>query len=188
MSEKSSGAKATKSKASSDAKTSSDAKASSDAKPAASDNKSANSDTSAADKSTDSTADKSSTDKSSTDKSSESAGGKSQKETISSGDVHYGYFSSVRTPAYRKGWDDIFSKKKTAKPVSRKNSAKARNNKRSQIKPPLSLDLDINELPEDLRIALGDEIRRQTKRWRINYDKLDAAGAVRWSINCEIRR
>jgi hypothetical protein len=183
VSEKSSGAKATKSKASSDAKTSSDAKASSDAKPAASDNKSANSDTSAADKSTDSTADKSST-----DKSSESAGGKSQKETISSGDVHYGYFSSVRTPAYRKGWDDIFSKKKTAKPVSRKNSAKARNNKRSQIKPPLSLDLDINELPEDLRIALGDEIRRQTKRWRINYDKLDAAGAVRWSINCEIRR
>ena len=183
MSEKSSGAKATKSKASSDAKTSSDAKASSDAKPAASDKNSANSDSSAADKSTDSTADKSST-----DKSSESAGGKSQKETISSGDVHYGYFSSVRTPAYRKGWDDIFSKKEPAKPVSRKNSAKARNNKRSQIKPPLSLDLDINELPEDLRIALGDEIRRQTKRRRINYDKLDAAGAVRWSINCEIRR
>ena len=33
----------------------------------------------------------------------DSAGGKA--------DVHYGYFSSVRTPAYRSGWDEIWGGK-----------------------------------------------------------------------------
>ncbi len=177
MSEKkSSGAKASKSKVSSGAK------------PAAAEKKSAKNSESAADKS-DSAADKpTDSSESGSEKSSES-GGKSQKETMSSGDVHYGYFSSVRTPAYRKGWDDIFGKENSSNGAPEKKAGrKKRNNKRSKIKPPLSLDLDINELPEDLRAALAEEIRRQTKRWRINYDKLNAAGAVRWNINCEIKR
>ncbi len=185
MSEKkSSGAKASKSKVSSGAK------------PAAAEKKSAKNSESAADKS-DSAADKpTDSSESGSEKSSESgseksseSGGKSQKETMSSGDVHYGYFSSVRTPAYRKGWDDIFGKENSSNGAPEKKAgSKKRNNKRAKIKPPLSLDLDINELPEDLRAALAEEIRRQTKRWRINYDKLNAAGAVRWNINCEIKR
>ena len=44
-------------------------------------------------------------------KSDKSNEGKSQKQTISSKDVHYGYFSSIRTSAYRKGWDNIFGKR-----------------------------------------------------------------------------
>ncbi len=39
-------------------------------------------------------------------------GGKSAKESIGGAtDVHYGFFSSVRTPAYRSGWDEIWANK-----------------------------------------------------------------------------
>ena len=188
---KSSGAKASKSKSSSDAKPAATETKSAKSSESAAD-KAADKSDSAADKSTDSSAENSSAEKSGEsggEKSSESGGGKSQKETMSSGDVHYGYFSSVRTPAYRKGWDDIFGKeKKTNSAGKKKANGKTRNNKRARIKAPLALELDINELPEDLRAALDDEIRRQTKRRRINYDRLNAAGAVRWNINCEIKR
>ncbi|MBT5039227.1 MAG: hypothetical protein HOM52_12005 [Rhodospirillaceae bacterium] len=192
---KSSGAKASKSKSSSDAKPAATETKSTKGSESAAD-KAADKSDSAADKSTDSSAENSSAEKSGEksgesggEKSSESGGGKSQKETMSSGDVHYGYFSSVRTPAYRKGWDDIFGKEtKTNSAGKKKANGKTRNNKRARIKAPLALELDINELPEDLRAALDDEIRRQTKRRRINYDKLNAAGAVRWNINCEIKR
>ena len=188
---KSSGAKASKSKSSSDAKPAATETKSTKGSESAAD-KAADKSDSAADKSTDSSAENSSAEKSGEsggEKSSESGGGKSQKETMSSGDVHYGYFSSVRTPAYRKGWDDILGKEtKTNSAGKKKANGKTRNNKRARIKAPLALELDINELPEDLRAALDDEIRRQTKRRRINYDKLNAAGAVRWNINCEIKR
>jgi len=120
---------------------------------------------------------------------SDSGAGKAQKDTVSAGGVQYGYFSSVRTPAYRKGWDEIFGKKKSASDAPEKPAAgKRRKGKRATIKQPITVDLDIDELPDDLRVALGDEIRRQTKGKRINYDKLTAAGAVHWSISCEIRR
>ena len=146
---------------------------------------------SGADKSADSGADKSAD--SGTETSAKSGGGKAQKETISSSDVHYGYFSSVRTPAYRKGWDDIFGKKKSPSVKAGKNESPARSKssrktKKSTIKQPITLELDIGELPEALRAALNEEIRRKVKRRRVNYDKLDKAGAVRWNIVCEIER
>lgn len=120
---------------------------------------------------------------------SDASSGKAQKDTVSAGGVQYGYFSSVRTPAYRKGWDEIFGKKDSAGDESEKTPARKRGKgKRATIKQPITVDLDIDELPDDLRAALGDEIRRQTKGKRINYDKLTAAGAVHWSISCEIRR
>ena len=120
---------------------------------------------------------------------SSSGAGKAQKDTVSKGGVHYGYFSSVRTPAYRKGWDEIFGKTDSAGDASEKVPARKRGKgKRATIKQPITVDLDIDELPDDLRVALADEIRRHTKGKRINYDKLTAGGAVHWSISCEIRR
>ena len=92
-------------------------------------------------------------------------------------------------PAYRKGWDGIFGKKKPPGAKARKNSAAARpKKKKAMLKKPITLELDIGELPEDLRAAISDEVRRKVKRRRVNYDKLDKAGAVRWNIVCEIDR
>jgi hypothetical protein len=41
-----------------------------------------------------------------------SSEGKAAKDSVGgAANVHYGYFSSVRTKAYRSGWDNIWSKK-----------------------------------------------------------------------------
>ena len=45
---------------------------------------------------------------------------KSSRESIGgSSAVHYGFFSNIKTPEYRSGWDDIWSKKKS-KPRTKK--------------------------------------------------------------------
>ena len=187
MSEKSSSA--TKPAASKDAKpaASKDAKpaASKDAKPAASkDAKHAASTEEPAKSATEA----SGSADSGSEKPAKSSEAKSQKQTASASDVHYGYFSSVRTPAYRKGWDEIFGKRKSSSTRAGKSGGAARAKKRATIKKPITLELDIGELPEELRAALGDEVRRKAKRQRVNYDKRNAAGAVRWNIVCEIER
>ena len=183
MSEKSGSATASKSKTSSDAKP-----AASKSEPAASSKDASSASDSSTEKSTKSSTEKST--ESGTEKSAKSSADKSQKQTVSTSDVHYGYFSSVRTPAYRKGWDDIFAKKKPSGAKARKNGASvtATKKKKAALKKPITLELDIGELPDELRAALSNEVRRKVKRRRVNYDKLDKAGAVRWNIVCEIER
>ena len=183
VSEKSGSATASKSKTSSDAKP-----AASKSEPAASSKDASSASDSSTEKSTKSSTEKST--ESGTEKSAKSSADKSQKQTVSTSDVHYGYFSSVRTPAYRKGWDDIFAKKKPSGAKARKNGASvtATKKKKAALKKPITLELDIGELPDELRAALSNEVRRKVKRRRVNYDKLDKAGAVRWNIVCEIER
>ena len=188
MSEKSSSAGAAKSKAPSSAKAAATKPSTSKKESAKSASDTGSASDASAEKSAESGAEKSAD--SGAKKSAESGGGKAQKETVSSSDVHYGYFSSVRTPAYRKGWDDIFGKKQSsgddAKKIGTADRAKsARKTKKSTIKQPITLELDIAKLPDALRAALNEEIRRKVKRRRVNYDKLDKAGAVRWNIVCE---
>jgi len=119
-------------------------------------------------------------------KSSETGTEKSQKETVSASDVHYGYFSSVRTPAYRSGWDAIYGQKETIK----KDQVSVKTNKniikRARIKPPVTIELDIDSIPEDLRLALEDEIKILIKSKRLSYDKIKSRGSVRWNITCKI--
>ena len=191
VSEKSSSAGAAKSKAPSSAKAAATKPSTSKKESAKSASDTGSASDASAEKSAESGAEKSAD--SGAKKSAESGGGKAQKETVSSSDVHYGYFSSVRTPAYRKGWDDIFGKKQSsgddAKNIGTVDRAKsARKTKKSTIKQPITLELDIAKLPDALRAALNEEIRRKIKRRRVNYDKLDKAGAVRWNIVCEIER
>ena len=191
VSEKSSSAGAAKSKAPSSAKAAATKPSTSKKESAKSASDTGSASDASAEKSAESGAEKPAD--SGAKKSAESGGGKAQKETVSSSDVHYGYFSSVRTPAYRKGWDDIFGKKQSsgddAKKIGTADRAKsARKTKKSTIKQPITLELDIAKLPDALRAALNEEIRRKVKRRRVNYDKLDKAGAVRWNIVCEIER
>ena len=191
MSEKSSSAGAAKSKAPSTAKAAVTKPSASKKESAKSAGDASSASNTSAEKSAESGAEKS--DDSGAETSAKSGEGKAQKETVSSSDVHYGYFSSVRTPAYRKGWDDIFGKKKSSGAIAGNNGTadrakSARKTKKSTIKQPITLELDIAELPEALRAALKEEIRRKVKLRRVTYDKLDKAGAVRWNIVCEIER
>jgi hypothetical protein len=98
--------------------------------------------------------------------------------------VHYGYFSSVRTPAYRSGWDDIWGKGNGKKPSRAKKAAKPRK------KPdPITLTLDLDDLPAKLRNGLVDVARAELKKQsRLSYERREKAGAIDWRITCRIDR
>ncbi len=102
------------------------------------------------------------------------------------GEVHYGFFSNVKTPQYRSGWDSIWSKGKKKRekpaPVETKKKPPVRS------KEPLTVSLDIDGLPDGLREALIEVARGKLKGSRISYDRRAKAGAVSWTIDCEVRR
>jgi hypothetical protein len=98
------------------------------------------------------------------------------------GEVHYGFFSNVKTPQYRSGWDSIWSKGKATETVEVKKKRPPRS------KEPVTVSLSIEELPDELRNALTEIVRARLKGSRISYDRREKAGAVSWTIDCEIRR
>ena len=99
-------------------------------------------------------------------------------------EVHYGYFSNVRSDEYRAGWDAIWGGGERREP----SPAATRRRARRKPAPPIRLHLDIDDLPADLRAGLADLARARLKASRVNYDKREAAGAVDWEIECRVRR
>lgn len=109
---------------------------------------------------------------------SKSEAGKSSRESVGgSGAVHYGFFSNVKTPQYRSGWDDIWNKKTSSK---KKKPARA--------KEPVVVSLSLEDLPAEMQQGLADIARARLKKSRINYDKRAKAGSVTWRIECEVKR
>lgn len=114
-----------------------------------------------------------------------SEGGRSARESIGGEAVgHYGYFSNIKTPEYKSGWDDIWGKKKSG------GKKKAITKLKAVRKPmaPRVVSLDFEDLPSNLRAALAKEARAQFKKARVNYDNRDKAGAVEWRIDCIVER
>ena len=105
-------------------------------------------------------------------------GGKSSRESIGGASaVHYGFFSNVKNPKYRSGWDDIWSK-----------GSKPKKKQPARAKEPVVISLALDELPDELQKGLADVARARLKKSRINYDKSAKAGAVTWRIDCEVTR
>ncbi len=103
--------------------------------------------------------------------------GKSSKESVGGKDaVHYGFFSNVKTPEYRTGWDDIWSK--TKKPGKSRKKEK---------KEPLILEIKFDELPPTIQEALADAVRVKMKKSRISYDSREKKGGVSWNLSCEVK-
>ncbi len=113
-------------------------------------------------------------------------GGKSARESIGGAkDVHYGFFSSVRTPAYRSGWDDIWAKKDT-RPARKKGANSTSKTKSKTGAKPATVKLSISDLPDDLRDGLVEAARRKMRKSRSSYEKLDASGLVDWTISVTV--
>ena len=114
-------------------------------------------------------------------------GGKSARESVGGAAVgHYGYFSNIKTPEYKSGWDDIWGKKKSG--GAKKKKAAAKPKAAPKPKAPRVVSFDFEDLPADLQAALAAEARAQLKKSRINYDNRDKAGAVTWRIDCTVER
>ena len=116
------------------------------------------------------------------------SGGKSAKESIGGAtDIHYGFFSSVRTPAYRSGWDEIWAKKET-RPARKKGANSTSKNKSKTGAKPTTVNLTISDFPENVQESLVETVRLKLKKSRSNYDKLDALGLVDWTIGVTVNR
>ena len=123
-------------------------------------------------------------DSSSTATSPTDSGGKSAKESIGGAAVgHYGYFSNIKTPEYKSGWDDIWGKKTNS--TNKKKTTKSVTNK---IKNPVLVSLEFEDLPLGLRNGLIDAVRGQLEGKRVSYKARAKQGDVYWTINCEIRQ
>ena len=115
---------------------------------------------------------------------SSSSGGKSSRESVGGkSEVHYGYFSNIKTPEYKSGWDDIWGKKKSGswKAAGRKKAA-------PKAMEPESVEIDFAVLPESVRTALTAAAAEQLKKKRVSYAARDKRGAIVWRIACEVKR
>lgn len=120
-----------------------------------------------------------------TTSSSAESGEKSAKDSVGGAAVgHYGYFSNIKSPEYKSGWDDIWGKKK--KSGGKKKTA----GKKSTPKPraPFVVSLDFEDLPKGVRDGLADAVRDQLKKKRISYDTRAKKGEVDWKLDCEVKR
>lgn len=101
--------------------------------------------------------------------------GKSARDSIGGkADVHYGYFSSVRTPAYRSGWDAIWGGKNgdggADGEEAPRRAAKAR-----KRRDPITVTFDLDELPPPLRDGLIEVARAELRKSRVSYERRDKA-------------
>lgn len=102
-------------------------------------------------------------------------GGKSSRESVGGAATgHYGFFSNVRTPEYKSGWDEIWGKKKKTR--SRKPAG------------PVTVEVAFDELPDELREALAAAAKAKLGRVRGAYDRSARAGTAVWRIECTVRR
>ena len=112
------------------------------------------------------------------------ASGKSSRDSVGGASaVHYGFFSNVKTPQYRSGWDEIWAKESSGSKASVN-----RKKKPSRAREPLSISLDLDDLPADVQAGLAKAARAKLKKSRVNYDSRAKAGAVTWRIKCDVKR
>ena len=115
----------------------------------------------------------------------DSAGGKA--------DVHYGYFSSVRTPEYRSGWDAIWGSENgddagngEETPRQRRAARTSRPAKARKRREPITVTLDLDTLPPELKDGLVEIASAELRKSRVSYARRDKAGAIDWRITCRV--
>lgn len=101
------------------------------------------------------------------------------KPKASGGGRPISYFSSVSTPEYRSGWENIFgSNSDNGEPEEAKRGKKARQ--------PVDLEIALEDLDADIQVALEAVAAKMAKRQRLKYDKLRDQNKVSWEITCRI--
>jgi hypothetical protein len=109
-----------------------------------------------------------------------SEGGKSARDSVGGASVgHYGYFSNIKTPEYKSGWDAIWGKGKGAAKKTKKVAAP---------KEPLTVALDFADLPPAARKALSDAAKAKLGRGKAAYDRADKAESLSWTIAVTVPR
>ena len=104
-----------------------------------------------------------------------SGGGKSSRDSIGgSKEVHYGYFSSVRTPEYRSGWGRNFG--------ARNPRRNPRQNRKPRPKARSILTLSSTNYRPTWRDGLMEHARKKLRRTPAGFKKLQEAGDIEWTF------
>ncbi len=97
----------------------------------------------------------------------------------------------MRTPEYRSGWDAIWGGKNGAggdnddeTPRRRAAARASRPAKSRKRRDPVTVTLDLDDLPPDLRQGLVEIASARLKESRVSYARRDKAGAIDWRITC----
>ena len=121
------------------------------------------------------------------------AGKSARESTGGKADVHYGYFSSVRTPAYRSGWDAIWGSQSGDgadngdETPRQRQAARARGPaKARKRRDPITVTLDLDDLPPSLKDGLVEIASAELKKSRVSYARRDKVGAIDWRITCRV--
>ena len=106
----------------------------------------------------------------------------SKKETSpkSASQQSISHFSSVSTPEYRSGWDNIFGKKINAKNTNSKQSVKSDLPKRLNL---FDYDVDL-----ELRAALDKTLTEVAKKRGFDLTSKKDTIRYEYSITCEIKK
>lgn len=90
------------------------------------------------------------------------------------------HFSSVSTPAYRSGWDNIFGNGDATKNTDLKKS--------NGDNPPDHLEISDDGIDTELRNMLQNAFQKQAQEQGFNLDEIEKSYYFEYNINCTIRR
>ncbi|MEX2454609.1 MAG: hypothetical protein WD470_07890 [Rhodospirillaceae bacterium] len=92
---------------------------------------------------------------------------------------HYGFFSNIKSPEYKSGWDDIWGKKETSK---------SRGARKAASKEPVTVAIELADLPPAARRALAEAAKARLGRGKSAYDRADKAATLSWTIEVTVPR
>ena len=108
----------------------------------------------------------------------ESSTNKSEKTPKSASQSSISHFSSVSTPAYRSGWDNIFGNKNNSKSIVTK----------SESKTPEEFVLNDNEIDKKLRQALYEAFSSKAKDEGLELPKSSEISIIEYNIRCKFNK
>ena len=107
-------------------------------------------------------------------KSESSSSNKPEKTPKSASQTSISHFSSVSTPAYRSGWDNIFGNKNNSKSTI----------KESEDKIPKEFSLSDGEIDNGLRQALFEAFSAKAKDESFELPKSSETDSISFNISC----
>ena len=97
----------------------------------------------------------------------------------------------MRTPEYRSGWDAIWGsengengKAEDETPRQRRAARASRPAKPRKRRQPITVTLDLDTLPPELKDGLVEIASAELKKSRVSYARRDKASAIDWRITC----
>ncbi len=110
----------------------------------------------------------------------DTAAGKAEAAPKSASQSSISHFSSVSTPAYRSGWNEIFGNGKTTK--------KTKSKTRDGDDFPDNFEIEDEDIDTELRNILYKAFQRQARRQGFSLAKIKKSADIEYNLSCTITK